>query len=56
MVSCRSASGLERKWSRGRGKKNVGPFSAVREPRYRLLETLFWWGEGGGGNDGLRGG
>lgn len=47
VVSCRSASGLERKWSRGRGEKNVGPFSAVREPRYRLLETLFWWGEGG---------
>ena len=37
------------------GEKNVGPFLAVREPRYRLLETLFWWGEGGG-NDGLRGG
>lgn len=54
MVTYQSASGLERKWSRG-WEKNVGPFLAVREPRYRLLETLFWWGEGGG-NDGLRGG
>lgn len=48
MVSCRSASGLERKWSRGRGEKNVGPFSAVRAKIQALRNTVL---VGGGGEE-----